>query len=151
MLSSIDNTLAVASLLARPDPIERGDTDIDALLAVTIADMPPAERDRIRIERSTSLRTASMDMSLVRLALRNLLSNALRYSGPGTAVVVHLADSDEPLALLIDVADDGPGIPVSSLPSLFERGSPRVAWARPGPGSWPVHRAPRHGTPRRHG
>jgi PAS domain S-box-containing protein len=122
VLSSIDNTLAVASLLARPDPIERDDTDIDALLAVTIADMPPAERDRVRIERSTSLRTASMDMSLMRLALRNLISNALRYSTPGAAVIVHLADSDEPLALVIDVRDEGPGIPASSLPHLFERG-----------------------------
>jgi PAS domain S-box-containing protein len=127
VLSSIDNTLAVASLLARPDPIARDDTDIDALLDVTIADMPAAERDRVRIERSTSLRTASMDMSLMRLALRNLLSNALRYSPLGTAVAVHLADSDDPLALVIDVIDDGTGIPASSLPSLFERGSPRSA------------------------
>lgn len=125
VLRSIDNTLAVASLLARPDPIERVDTDIDTLLAVTIADMPASERDRIRIERRTSLRTASMDMSLMRLALRNLLSNALRYSAPEAAVVLQLADSDEPLALLIDVVDVGPGIPAASLPTLFERGSGR--------------------------
>lgn len=126
VLSSIDNTLAVASLLARPDPIQRDDADVDALLSLTIADMPTAERSRIRIERSTSLRTASMDMSLIRLALRNLLSNALRYSGPGSAVVVHLADSDDPLALLIDVADEGSGIPAASLPRLFERGAHRT-------------------------
>jgi signal transduction histidine kinase len=125
VLSSIDNTLAVASLLARPDPIERDDADIDTLLYVAIADMPPSERDRIRIQRSTSLRTASMDMSLMRLALRNLLSNALRYSPPGTAVVVHLADSDEPLALLIDVNDQGTGVSAQKLPRLFERGAHR--------------------------
>lgn len=134
VLSSIDNTLAVASLLARPDPIGRDDTDIDALLDVTIADMPATERDRVRVERSTSLRTASMDMSLMRLALRNLLSNALRYSAAGTAVVMHLADSDDPLALVIDVGDDGPGIPAHSLPSLFERGSPRSAGGDSAPG-----------------
>jgi PAS domain S-box-containing protein len=127
VLGSIDNTLAVASLLARPDPIERVDSDIDALLGVAIADMPPAERDRIRVERSTSLRTASMDMSLMRLALRNVLSNALRYSPPGAAVVVNLADSDEPLALLIDVIDRGAGISEAKLPCLFDRGAHRRA------------------------
>jgi PAS domain S-box-containing protein len=125
VLSSIDNTLAVASLLARPDPIERDDADIDALLDVAIADMPPIDRDRIRIQRSTSLRTASMDMSLMRLALRNVLSNALRYSPPGSAVVVHLADSDEPLALLIEVEDQGAGVSAQKLPRLFERGAHR--------------------------
>jgi PAS domain S-box-containing protein len=136
VLGSIDNTLAVASLLARPDPIERIDTDIDAMLRVAIADMPPAERDRIRVQRSTSLRTASMDMSLMRLALRNVLSNALRYSPPGSAVVVHLADSDEPLALLIDVVDRGAGISQTQLPHLFDRGAHRGV---PGEAS-PVHR-----------
>jgi signal transduction histidine kinase len=123
VLSSIDNTLAVASLLARPEPIERDDMDIQALLSVTIADMPQAERERIFVSRSTALRTASMDMSLMRLALRNLLANALKYSPAGAPVRVHLADSDEPLALLIDVADEGPGIAAASLPHLFERGS----------------------------
>lgn len=127
VLSSIDNTLAVASLLARPEPIGRDDTDINALLSVTIADMPQPERDRIVVTRSTTLRTASMDMSLMRLALRNLLANALRYSPAGAPVVVHLADSDEPLALLIDVADQGPGIAEAALPHLFERGSHQQA------------------------
>jgi PAS domain S-box-containing protein len=133
VLGSIDNTLAVASLLARPDPIERDDADIDALLGVAIADMPPAERDRIRVQRSTSLRTASMDMSLMRLALRNVLSNALRYSPAGSAVVVHLADSDEPLALLIDVSDQGAGVSDQKLPRLFERGAHRKSLGKLSP------------------
>jgi signal transduction histidine kinase len=66
-----------------------------------------------------------MDMSLMRLALRNVLSNALRYSPPGSAVVVHLADSDEPLALLIEVEDQGAGVSAQKLPRLFERGAHR--------------------------
>jgi PAS domain S-box-containing protein len=122
VLGSIDNTLAVASLLARPDPIERDDTDIDTLLEVTIADLPARDRERVRIDRCTSLRTASMDMSLMRLALRNLLTNALRHSAANSTVHIRLADSDEPLALLIDVADVGTGISDSMLPRLFERG-----------------------------
>jgi PAS domain S-box-containing protein len=127
VLGSIDNTLAVASLLARPDPIERDDTDIDVLLEVTVADLPARDRERIRIERCTSLRTASMDMSLMRLALRNLLTNALRHSTAESVVRIRLADCDEPLALLIDVIDTGTGLSATVLPRLFEQGAHRRA------------------------
>jgi signal transduction histidine kinase len=121
--AGVDNTLAVASLLARPDPIGRTDCDVDTLIDVAIADMPAAERSRIRIERATPTRTASMDMSLMRLALRNLLSNALKYSPPGSAVTIRVTDSDTPLALIIDVSDQGKGVDPHVLPRLFERGS----------------------------
>jgi len=123
VLSSIDNTLTVASLLARPDPIQRDDTDIATLIAVAITDMPAAERSRIQVHRETTTRTALMDMSLMRLALRNLLSNALKFSPSGSSVLVRIADSDEPPALLIDVGDHGTGIPARRLPRLFTRGA----------------------------
>jgi len=123
VLSSIDNTLAVASLLARPEPIQRADTDVDTLIAVAVADMPASERSRIRVVRESATRTALMDMSLIRLALRNVLANALKYSPPGTPVNVRVWDSDEPLALMIDVSDSGTGIQAELLPRLFNRGA----------------------------
>ena len=120
--AGVDNTLATASLLARAGPIERPDADIDTLVAVSIGDMLAGDASRIRVERHTALRTASMDASLMRLALRNLLSNALKFSPPGTPVIVRLSDSDDPLALLIDVIDSGPGIDAQDLLHIFERG-----------------------------
>ena len=128
--ASIDNTLAVAALLVGHG-LAREDSDIDALVAVAIADLPPADAGRVRVERATRTRTAAMDASLMRLALRNLLSNALKYSPRTAPVVVRVADSDEPLALLIDVIDAGPGIPTERLARLFERADRRP----PSPGA----------------
>jgi two-component system, OmpR family, sensor kinase len=123
VMSNIDNTLAVASLLARGDAIQRDDTDIDTLIGVVIADMPTTDRDRIQTCRETATRTAIMDMSLARLALRNVLANALKFSPAESAVRVRIADSDVPLALLIEVSDAGPGIAPELLPRLFSRGA----------------------------
>jgi PAS domain S-box-containing protein len=123
VMASIDNTLAVASLLATSGPIEHEDTDIDTLIAVSIADLPLGLRSRVRLHRHTETRTASMDMGLMRLALRNLLTNALKFSPPDGDVTIRVADSDEPLALVIDVADQGPGVSQDLLPRLFTRGA----------------------------
>jgi PAS domain S-box-containing protein len=133
VMSGVDNTLAVAALLGQsghsgqsgkvaPAPME-ADVDVDTLLAVAVGDMPVADRDRVHIERVTGTRTASMDMGLLRLALRNLLANALRHSPAGSPVRLRVWDSDEPLALVLDVIDEGPGIQPDLLPRLFERGT----------------------------
>ena len=133
VLLRIDNTLTVASLLARPEPIQRDDVDIDALIAIAIADMPAAERSRIRVVRDTPTRTALMDMSLMRLALRNLLSNALKFSPRHSRVTVRIADTEAPPALRIAVIDSGGGIPEGLRPQLFSRGE-RASGATAGQG-----------------
>lgn len=125
VLASIDNTLAAASLLVGDKPMLRVDFDIDALVKVIIADMPADQAYRVRVERTTGTRTASMEPNLLRLALRNLLSNALKFSPRGSPVRVRISDSDEPLAVIFDVIDCGGGIDSALLPRLFDRGDRR--------------------------
>ncbi|TAK96450.1 MAG: PAS domain S-box protein [Aquabacterium sp.] len=117
----IDNTLSVASLLMAKGPIQREDVDIDMVINLAIGDMAPRQKGRVLIERRTQTRTASMEVGLMRLALRNLLSNALKFSPESSPVVIRLSDCDHPLALLIDVVDAGDGIAAELLPRLFER------------------------------
>jgi two-component system phosphate regulon sensor histidine kinase PhoR len=49
----------------------------------------------------------------------NLLENAIRYAGEGATCVVSLAKEDGKVVL--EVADDGTGVPDEDVPRLFER------------------------------
>jgi len=121
VLASIDNTLAVATLLATAEPSCGEDADLDSLLAIAIADMPASEQGRVRVERGDAPHSVMVDTSLMRLALRNLLSNALKFSAAGSPVVVRLSEQVASQALIIDVVDTGPGIPPDEVPRLFQR------------------------------
>lgn len=61
---------------------------------------------------------ACMDETLLRQILSNLLSNALKYSPPGSTVRTTLICSEN--RALFQVHDAGIGIPVVDLPHLFE-------------------------------
>lgn len=53
------------------------------------------------------------------ILVRNLVDNALRHAPPGTAVAIALREDDD--AILLEVADRGPGVPAADLPRLGER------------------------------
>lgn len=119
---ALDNTLAATALLTSAERVGSHDADVDVLIDLSLADLDAAQRTRVQVERISSTRTASMDSGLMRLALRNVLSNALAYSPPESPVVLRITDSDEPLALVFEVFDTGPGVRDELLPHLFERG-----------------------------
>jgi signal transduction histidine kinase len=119
---SLDNTLAVSTRLIEARAPALRDADVGMLVDLVLGDLPEEGRARVHVDRDPSVRTAALDIGLMRLALRNLLNNALAYATPGTPVTLRVTDSDEPLALLVEVSDEGPGIAPGLLPRLFERG-----------------------------
>ena len=58
------------------------------------------------------------DRDLLLLAVHNLLDNALKFSRPGDRV--ELRASEDGAAVVIEVADTGPGIPETDLPHIWE-------------------------------
>ncbi len=62
---------------------------------------------------------ASVDRKLVRRAIENLVSNALKYSPRGAAI--ELAVRKVPRGVEIDVADRGPGVPDAFKDTLFRK------------------------------
>lgn len=76
----------------------------------------------------------SCDSTLLRVALRNLVANAIRHSPKGCTVKVQ-AHGDGGGGIRIAVVDEGPGIPGDEIPQLFQkyfRG--RAAQSQPGAG-----------------
>lgn len=63
--------------------------------------------------------TVRMEGGLLDRAIGNLVDNAIRYGRPGGHVTVSLSASGDHVC--IDVADDGPGIPVEERPRVLER------------------------------
>src|SRR5207237_7360133 len=63
--------------------------------------------------------TVTGDQLRLHQVLANLLANARTHTPPGTTVTVSLAATAETVTLA--VVDDGPGIPESLLPEVFDR------------------------------
>jgi heavy metal sensor kinase len=59
------------------------------------------------------------DRLMVRQALMNLVDNAIKFSPPGTASVIRVAESAA--CVTVDVIDRGPGIPSSAREHIFDR------------------------------
>jgi len=102
-------------VLARP-----GRVHLPTLLADTVADVQPLAQPGQRIEvASTGDEEMWLDASLLRKVLVNLLSNALKYSGP--ASVVQLRAAAQARQLQLQVQDQGIGISPEDQQHLFGR------------------------------
>ena len=78
---------------------------------------------------------ADVDAALLGSAVSNLLSNAIRYSPPGTTIALTLSQKGD--GLCIDVADQGPGVAPAERERIFEpffRGQQQPADGLPGTG-----------------
>lgn len=120
--SILDNTLAATTLLSVDSQLAPVEADLETLVELCLADLTPSARLRILVKHDPGLRTAAFDPGLLRLALRNLLGNALAYSPAGSPVVLRLSEQEEPLAVVFEVSDQGKGIAEEFRERVFERG-----------------------------
>jgi signal transduction histidine kinase len=92
-------------------------------LSVAVAEVLDAVRQASTSNRAADVRLASDllvsgDADEVRQAIANLIDNAYRYGGPEATVRVTTRASDGDA--IVEVADDGPGIPPTDLPRIFD-------------------------------
>lgn len=112
--------------LARLDPLsslpEPQVVDLDAMIRESLAAVRtanPDARQQFIVEPPKGERHVAGDASLLEIALRNVLDNAIRYTPPDTTVWINVQDEGRSYALTI--RDNGPGVPASKLARLSER------------------------------
>ncbi len=119
--------LAAGALTLHPGPVR-----LPALVAAVLDEMAPlgqAAGVQIRVDPPLPDRLLRVDALRVQQVLRNLVSNAVKYAGPGTVEIGHaLALQDGLCRVTLTVRDHGPGLAPDALARVFEP----FAAARPG-------------------
>lgn len=118
----VKDLLRLARLDAGQELIERATIGVDALLdgVETELETDIAAR-RIRIDRDIAPEASAVtgDPAKLHDVLRNLIENAVHYSAEGGTI--EIASRREGDALVLRIADRGPGIPEEDLGRIFER------------------------------
>ncbi len=120
-LSAMVNDMLFLSQADRGASARRGQPASLAALAAQVIEFHEAMLEEARLAvRIEGDAQAAVDEPLVKRALSNLLSNAIRYAPPGSALVVRIAP-DDAQGLRVEVQNEGETIAPQHLPRLFDR------------------------------
>ncbi|MFI0481246.1 sensor histidine kinase [Actinomadura sp. 9N215] len=109
-------------LLARLDqgrPLEREPVDLSALAADAVADAAVVDEDRPLTLETSGPVVVTGDAERLRQVLDNLLANVRRHTPPATPATVRVSERGG--RAVLEVADEGPGIPADDRARVFER------------------------------
>ena len=130
----VEQLLTLARSEPGAPPIVRERVELGELGRAAIADLHAYAQSRgseLVLEAEAPVDIEGERSALAAL-LRNLVDNALRYSPPGSRVVVRLRRDGA--AALLEVEDAGPGIPAAERERVFDRFYRRTGAGEPGSG-----------------
>lgn len=111
--------LEAERLSTRHEPLTRSSVRIDQLVEDLIADYFERDRSRIRVDNRVGELQVAIDEARIVLLLKNLVSNALRYSSADSGAVTIGIDTRAG-QLLLQVSDHGPGLTLDQARHLGE-------------------------------
>jgi signal transduction histidine kinase/CheY-like chemotaxis protein len=123
----IDQLLDVEKIQAGRTEIIRVPTDLRALVENVVEKFSgEAAKRNLRVDATVGdLRSLAIDAAWIDSALMNLVANATRFAHSTIRIRVREPGDD----VVVEVEDDGPGIPRAELPHIFDRfvqaGTPR--------------------------
>jgi two-component system OmpR family sensor kinase len=124
MSALVDDLLLLARLDADDRRLEAAPVDVTPLLLDAVEDAHAAAPDhRFDVDVPAHPVVARADTQMVERIVRNLVSNAWKHTPAGTRVTVSAAPGEEAAVpeVVIEVADDGPGIPAGIRDEVFGR------------------------------
>lgn len=135
LVSLIDDAVEMGRLDSARIDVQLERFDIEQLVREVVRAMHQQIDGRsIEVDAGDPATVAPVDRRLVKLAIKQLLENAVKYSLPGTAVQIRISAADD--GVTVAVTDHGKGIQTSEQPRVFERfwRSPSVKKQLPGSG-----------------
>ena len=118
--SLIDDAVDMARLESDHIQVRRELTDPKELMEDVVASLHTQIDDRpVEVRSEGSLPQLSLDRRLLKLALKQVLDNALKYSPPRSPVDVRVSNGGD--SVNFEITDRGQGIPEQEQSRLFER------------------------------
>jgi signal transduction histidine kinase len=100
---SISNSILGATLITQGRTSQLYSIDLCDVAELALFDLDPSQRSRIQKKFEQPLIFADGDPIILRLAIRNLLENALKYSPFGSPILFEIVTDEEMLTLVIRV------------------------------------------------
>ena len=119
----IEDLLSISKMESRARLLELDSANLHDLMLRVLENLAPTISEtkvRIQIEWPEDARIVQVDSRRMEQVYLNLLTNALRYGDSGDLVLSITAKRDDS-HLTIAIADNGPGIPLSAQPFVFDR------------------------------
>lgn len=121
MLGLINDLLDISKIESGHLQLNIGPLDLSDVISRCLAfNQASARKKQIRIQEQyagTLPDTVFWDLSKMEQVLNNLLGNAVKFSHPGSTIIIRLSSSDN--KVVIQVEDNGEGLPAEILDRLF--------------------------------
>lgn len=120
LIDTVENLLAITRVEDGTIRLNLTSELIDEVIEAALSHVAQASRGRtVTIEHTDDILLVRIDVHLIMQVLTNLIMNAFKYTPEDSTVTV--GARREGAFVVVDVADDGPGVPDCDKPHIFER------------------------------